>query len=121
MRPLSGRALHAFRHLSLCILQHLRSIHVLPPSVAYIDGMDLIVASHQSNSISQTAITPATTGLRAFEVVEDLKRKNKKAAINRIVVPQVFPDIGDPVPNGLNFHRVFQIENRIEFSIYSDV
>ena len=36
-------------------------------------------------------------------------------------MPQVFPDIGDPISAGLDFHRVFQIENGIEFSIYSDV
>ena len=33
---------------------------------------------------------------------------------------QVFPDIGDPASARLDFHRVVQIENRIDFSIYSD-
>ena len=121
MPCLSRRALNAFRHLSLCIFQHLRSIHVLPPGVAYIDGSGILIAGHQLNCVSQAAIAPAAAGLRPLEIVEDFNGTNEQAGINRIVVPQVFPDIGDPISAGLDFHRVFQIENGIEFSIYSDV
>ena len=72
-------------------------------------------------AVSQAAIAPAAAGLRPLEIVEDFHGTNEQAGINRIVVPQVFPDIGDPISAGLDFHRVFQIENGIEFSIYSDV
>ena len=74
---LSGRALHAFGHLFLCILQHLRSIHVLPPAVAYIDGSDFIIAGHQLNCVSQAAIVPAAAGLRPLEIVEDFQRDKR--------------------------------------------
>jgi len=97
------------------MFQHLRRIHILPPSVAYIDGSDIFFAGHQLNCVSQTAIALATAGFRPLEIVEDLHGTNEQAGINRIVVPQVFPDFGDPISAGLHFHRVFQIENGIEF------
>src|SRR5207247_9946633 len=46
---------------------------------------------------------------------------NKHADSKRIVSPQVFPDIGNPVSARLNFHRVFQIKDGIEFPVYRDV
>src|SRR6476646_2577888 len=103
------------------MFQHLRRIHILPPAVTNIDGSDILIAGHQLNCVSQTAIAPAVAGLRPLEIVEDFHGTNEQAGINRIVMPEVFPDIGDLISGGLDFHRVFQIENGIEFSIYSDV
>ena len=63
----------------------------------------------------------ATAGLHSLEIVEDFEWANKQPDINGIVIPQVFPDIGDPVSARSNFHRVFQIEDGIEFLVYPDV
>ncbi len=103
------------------MLQHLRSIHVLPPALAYIYGTDLIIAGHQPNSISQAAIAAGATGLRSLEIVEDFEWANKQPDINRIVTAEVFPDVGDADPLRSDFHRVFQIENGIEFPVHRDV
>ena len=82
---------------------------------ANIYGTDFIVTGHQSNSISQAAITLAAAGLRSFEIVEDFEWANKQPDINGIVIAQFFPDVGDSISPCLDFHRVFQIENGIEF------
>src|SRR5205823_12840991 len=92
---LSRRALNAFRQLSLCIFQRLRSIHVLPPGGAYIDGSGILIAGHPLNRVSQAAVAPAAAGLRPLEIVEDFNGTNEQAGINRIVVQPLFPDIGD--------------------------
>ena len=60
------------------MLQHLRGIHVLPPAVANIDGSDILIAGHQLNSVSQTAIAPAAAGLRSLEIVEDFNGQTNK-------------------------------------------
>src|SRR5437762_1672758 len=101
--------------------QHARSIHVLPPPIADIDGADFVVASHQSNSISQAAVVSATARLRSLEIVEDFEWANKQADINRIVIAQFFPDVSDSISPCSDFHRVFQIEDGIEFLVYCDV
>src|SRR4029450_2203350 len=91
-----------FGHLSLCTSQHLRSVHILPPGLADIDGMDFIIAGHQSNSISQAAIAAATAGLRSLEIVKDFKWANKQADINGVVIAKVFPDVDDLVSAALD-------------------
>src|SRR5207247_7441192 len=101
--------------------QHAGSIHVLPPTIADIDGTDFIVASHQSNSISQAAVVSATAGLCSFEIVEDFEWANKQPDINGIVIAQFFPDVSDSISPCSDFHRVFQIEDGIEFLVYPDV
>ncbi len=73
------------------MFQHLRRIHILPPSVTNIDGSDILIAGHQLNCVSQAAIVPVVGGLRPLEIVEDLHGTNEQAGINRIVVRQVFP------------------------------
>src|SRR4029077_3887131 len=103
------------------MLQHFRSINVLPPGTAYIDGSDLVIAGHQSNAVSKAAIVPAALGFCSLEIAEDFHRAHKQADIDRIVIPQVFPDADDPVSASLDFHRIFQIENGPEFSIHRDV
>src|ERR1044072_1787622 len=103
------------------MLQHLRGVHVLPPAVADTYGTDFIVVGHQPNSISQTAITSTTAGFRSLEIVEDFKWANKQADIDSIVFAKVFPDVEDFVFAGLDLHRIFQIENRIEFPVHCDV
>src|ERR1700750_794998 len=97
---LSGALYAAFRHLSLRMFQHLRRIDILPPSVANIDGSDFFILGHQVNCVSKAAIALAASGLRSLEIVEDFHGKNEKAGINRIVVPQVFPNIGDSISGG---------------------
>src|SRR5207247_9796513 len=101
--------------------QHAGSIHVLPPTIADIDGTDFIVASHQSNSISQAAVVSATAGLRSLEIVEDFEWANKQPDINGIVIAQFFSDVSDSISSCSDFHRVFQIEDGIEFLIYPDI
>ena len=59
--------------------------------------------------------------LASLEIVEYLEGANEQADIDRIVLAQVFPDCGNPAFTRLNFHCVFQIEDRIEFSIYRHV
>src|SRR5438552_19217363 len=103
------------------MLQHLRGVHVLPPAFANIYSTDFIVAGHQPNSISEAAITLAAAGLRSFEIFEDFEWANKQPDINGIVIAQFFPDVGDSVSPCSDFHRVFQIEDGIEFLVYPDV
>src|SRR5438067_12862373 len=79
--------LRAFGHLLFCVLQRFRGVNVLPPGAAYIDRADLVISSHNPNSISQTAITLATAGLRALEIIKYFRGTNEQAGINRIVVP----------------------------------
>src|SRR4029077_11655560 len=100
------------------MLEHFRSIDVLPPGLADVYGTDFVIAGHQSNSISQTAVTISLTSL---EIIENFQRTNKQADINRIVIPQIFSDADHSVSPGLDFHRIFQVENRIEFSVHGDV
>src|SRR5207247_9505674 len=102
--------------------QHAGSIHVLPPTIADIDGTDFIVASHQSNSISQAAVVSATAGLRSFEIVEDLEWANKYPDINDIVIAHCFPDVSDSISPHSDFHRIFQMQIESESTIhrYSD-
>src|SRR5438876_10773277 len=103
------------------MLQHLRGVHVLPPAFANIYGTDFIVAGHLPISISEAAITLAAAGLRSFEIVEDFEWANKQPDINGIVIAQFFPDASDSVSPCSDFHRVFQIEDGIEFLVYRDV
>src|SRR5437588_8057598 len=97
--------------------QHLRSIHILPPTLAYIDGPDSIITGHQSNRVGQAAIILAVVGLCSLEIIEDFERANEQAGIDRIELAQIFPDADDLVSARLDFHRIMQIENGIEFSI----
>src|SRR5438034_11747275 len=85
------------------------------------DGTDFIVVSHQSNSISQAAVVSASAGLRSFEIVEDFDWANKQPDINGIVIAQFFSDVSDSISPCSDFHRVFQIEDGIEFLVYPDV
>ena len=87
--------------------------------IADIDGTDSIVVRHQSNSISQAAIVCAAAGLRSFEIVEDFEWANKQPDINGIVIAQFFSDVSDSIFPCSDFHRVFQIENGIEFPVHS--
>ena len=87
---LSGRALQAFRHLSLCMFQHLRSIHILPPSVADIDGSDFFIAAINCTPSARLQSLLPTAGLRPLEIVEDLHGTNEQAGINRIVAAAGF-------------------------------
>src|SRR4030095_246293 len=103
------------------MLQHLRGVHVLPPAFANIDGTDFIVTGHQPNSISEAAITPAAAGPRSFEIVEAFDWGHKHTDSNGSVIAQFFPDVSDSIPPCSDFHRVFQIENGIEFLVYPDV
>src|SRR5262249_47257359 len=103
------------------VLQNSRSINVVPPSAADINPMHFIVNGHQLDSISEATIISAVDGLRLFEIPEDLRRANEQAGIDRIVIPQIFPDGGHLVSVGLNLHRVLQIDNRMELAIYGDV
>src|SRR5947207_3476971 len=103
------------------MLQHLRGVHVLPPAFANIYGTDFIVTGHQPNSISEAAITLSTAGLRSFEIVEDFEWANKQPDINGIVIAQFFSDVSDSISPCSDFHRVFQIEDGIEFLVYPDV
>jgi len=100
------------------MLEHFRSIDVLPPALADVYGTDFVIAGHQPNSISETAIAISLT---SFEIVEDFQRTNEQAGINCIVIPQIFPDADHSVSPSLDFHRIFQIENGTEFSIHRDV
>src|SRR6266487_2648826 len=100
------------------MLEHFRSIDVLPPALTDIYGTDFVIAGHQPHSISQTAVTISLTSL---EIIEDFQRANEQAGINRIVIPQIFPDVDHSVSPGLDFHRIFQVENGTEFSIHRDV
>src|SRR4029450_2470035 len=63
----------------------------------------------------------ATAGLRSFEIVEDFEWANKQPDINGIVIAQFFPDVSDSISPCSDFHRVFQIEDGIEFLVYPDV
>ena len=74
------------------MLQHSRSIHILPPALAYIDGPDFMVGGHQSNRVGEAAIVLAVVGLRSLEISEDFQRANEQAGINRIEFQQVFPN-----------------------------
>src|SRR5213595_1696980 len=103
------------------MLQHLRGVHVLPPAFANVYGTDFIVAGHQPNSISEAAITLAIAGPRSFEIVEDFEWANKQPDINSVVIAQFFSDVGNPISPCSDFHRVFQIEDGIEFLVYPDV
>src|SRR5881275_3017403 len=83
---LPGRRLQSLGDLLLGRLQHLLSVHVLPPSVADIDCTHFIIACHQPNSVSKAAIVSRAFRLRPLERVEDLQRTNEQAGINRIVM-----------------------------------
>src|SRR5438876_4277345 len=97
------------------MLQHLRGVHVLPPAFANIYGTDFIVAGHQPNSISEAAIALTAAGLRTFEIVKDFEWANKQPDIDGIEIAQFIPDVADSVSLCSDFHRVFQIEDGIEF------
>src|SRR6185436_18568920 len=99
--------LRAFGHLLFCVPQHLRSIDVLPPGGADVDSADFVISRHYPNSVSQTAIALPTIGLRAFEIIKDFKGTHKQTSINRIELPQMFTDAGDPVSARFDFHGVF--------------
>src|SRR6185312_6632859 len=83
--------------------------------------MHLAVEGHQLYCVSQAAITTAVGRLRLVEIGKNLVRTNKQASINRVIAPQIFADSGHLVPTRLNFHRVVQIDNRIELAIYGKV
>src|SRR5262249_31673420 len=104
-------------HFFLLLPQHFWRIHLLPPTLAHIDGTHFIVASHQSNSISQAAVVSVTAGLRSFEIVEDFEWANKQTDINRVVALQIFADADHLVLARLNFHGVIQIDNRVELPV----
>src|SRR6266404_5047683 len=94
------------------MLEHFRSIYVLPPALTDIYGTDFVIARHRPNSISETAIAISLT---AFEIVEDFLRTNEQAVTNSILFPQIFPNPNPFFPPCLNFHRFSQTKNEPGF------
>jgi len=97
--------------LFLYVRQHLRRINVLPPGLANIDTANSAFRGHQSNSIGQAAIAPATAGLCFFEVIEKLARTDKDSGIDSVVILQILSDGDDLIASRLDFHCVRQIED----------
>src|SRR5436305_12248921 len=64
--------LESLGHLSLCRLQHLLSVHILPPSFANIDCTHSVIAGHQADSIRETTIVSRAFGLCPLEIVENI-------------------------------------------------
>src|SRR5437763_11065934 len=69
---LAQRLLESLGHLSLCRLQHLLSIHILPPSFADIDCTHFVITGHQADSIRETTIVSRACGLCPLEILENV-------------------------------------------------
>ena len=98
--------------------QHCRRINVLPPGLPNIDRQRFPILSHQSHAIGQTAVVILE---RAAQVIKHDFRTEKNPRVDRVVILELFSDRDDQVILRLYFHRVVQIEDRIDFVVDGQV